>query len=157
MRSANAGICHTSFSSKMALLTASPRIGRSVQENQLKHHTCSAFLLIALLPLQVMRRRYNSLDSGSPSTSGRGGYNTYPTSHPSWPPLNQFGYEESWDLSDDGGYTPFPVNLPSGEGAEGHGMELGQMSAGLHLSDSKEIWGKMGQVSPVLFFLVKIE
>jgi len=60
--------------------------------------------------------------------------------------MNQFSYEESWDLIDDGGYTPFPVNLPTGEGAEGQGMELGQMAAGLHLSDSKEIWGKLGQV-----------
>ncbi|BDA46441.1 hypothetical protein COCOBI_08-5340 [Coccomyxa sp. Obi] len=99
---------------------------------------------------KIMRRRYNSLDSGAPSTSGRGTYPSYPTSNPSRP-LNQFGYDDSWDLTDDGGYTPFPVNLPTGEGAEGHGMEMGQMSAGLHLSDSKEIWGKMGQVFVLLF------
>ncbi len=93
-----------------------------------------------------MRRRYNSLDSGAPSTSGRGAFPSLPSSsHPNRP-VNQFSYEDSWDLTDDGGYTPFPVNLPTGEGAEGHGVELGQMSAGLHLSDSKEIWGKMGQV-----------
>ncbi len=96
-----------------------------------------------------MRRRYNSLDSGAPSTSGRGTFPSYPSSNPSRP-LNQFGYDDSWDLTDDGGYTPFPVNLPTGEAAEGHGMEMGQMSAGLHLSDSKEIWGKMGQVMCLL-------
>lgn len=97
------------------------------------------------LLLQAMRRRFDSLESGAPSTSGRGAFPSYPAGH-SNRPLNQFSYEESWDLIDDGGYTPFPVNLPTGEGAEGQGMELGQMAAGLHLSDSKEIWGEMGQV-----------
>ena len=63
--------------------------------------------------------------------------------------VNSYNLEDSWDLTDDatGGYTPFPANLPTNEGGlDGAGMEFWHMSSGVHLSDSKEVWGKLGQV-----------
>jgi hypothetical protein len=110
---------------------------------------------------QALRQRWSSKDAGpaastsgrpppGPQSPGRGGAGAgsrfkAPGGSP-FTTYNQFG-EEGWDFMDDGGYTPFPANLPTLDGADGHGMELGHLnSTGLHLSDSKEIWGKLPQV-----------
>jgi hypothetical protein len=102
----------------------------------------------------------DSLDAGAPSTSGRApdssssgsgrlGYNHIQSQLP-----NGYNLEDSWDLTDDSGYTPFPVNLPAGGGGAedaAHGMDLNWHGApALHLSDSKELWGKLGQVCMLL-------
>ena len=104
-----------------------------------------------------------SLDAGAPSTSGRapessssssssGGNNRAGYNHVHSQLPNGYNLEDSWDLTDDSGYTPFPVKLPGGGGGgmeetSGHGMDLNWHGApALHLSDSKELWGKLGQV-----------
>ena len=114
---------------------------------------------------QMMRRRMDSgLDAGVPSTSGRAptssssSNSTSSRSNGRGQGLSQnklpngYSLEDSWDLTDDSGYTPFPVNLPSGDSGMGgnagaHGMDLWSGSApALGLHDSREAWGKLGQV-----------
>lgn len=111
----------------------------------------------------MMRRRMDSgLDTGVPSTSGRTPSSSssssssrsssrgHPYSQNQLP--NGYNLEDSWDLTDDSGYTPFPLNLPAGSGGMGgnasaHGMDLwsgGAPALGLH--DSREAWSKLGQV-----------
>lgn len=128
-----------------------------------KAHAMLDCAVLVLCTVQVVRRRADSLDAGVPSTSGRAA-----ASSSSRAPLasgssassgaassskarqvDSYNLEDSWDLTDDatGGYTPFPSNLPTSEGGlDGTAMEFWHMSSGVHLSDSKEVWGKLGQV-----------
>lgn len=75
-------------------------------------------------------------DISVPSSSGRD--HVSPHSSVS----GQCGFDETWDIVDDG-YTPFPANLPTNESSDGYGR---QASGALHLSETKDLWSKIGQV-----------
>ena len=95
---------------------------------------CNEAVIQQLLGLQAMRQSYNVPDLSVPSTSGR---------DPISPHSSASGFDETWDLVDDG-YTPFPANLPTNEGFDGY---IRQASGALHLSETKDLWSKIGQVS----------
>ena len=115
--------------------------------------------------MQALRPRTSLGDSGSASTSGRSA---------AGPPAAPRGYsslEDSWDV-DDGGYTPFPSNLPTapahGEAWRGGGdgelrgggaapssfskqsHELWQYTNSLHYStaDAGDLWRTLTNVRP---------
>ena len=103
-------------------------------------------------------------DSGGASTSGRSG-----AGRSAAPPRGYSSPEDTWD-ADDGGYTPFPSNLPtapsqgeawrSGEHRGGGGAapsgvgkqsyELWQYTNSLHYStaDAGDLWRTLTNVRP---------
>lgn len=110
-----------------------------------------------MLHPQALRPRLSLHDSSAASTSGREDGSVATRGYSS--------LEDSWDL-DDGGYTPFPSNLPTapphGEAWRGGGAgaapggfdkqsyELWQYTKSLHFStaDSGDLWRTLANVRP---------
>lgn len=92
-----------------------------------------------------MRQKYNIPDLSVPSTSGRDHVAPYSSMS------THCGFDETWDLADDG-YTPFPANLPTNESFDSYGR---QAFGALHLSESQDLWSRIGQVGAVTVMLTQ--
>lgn len=96
---------------------------------------------------ETLRQKYNIPDLSVPSTSGRDHVAPYSSMS------THCGFDETWDLADDG-YTPFPANLPTNESFDSYGR---QAFGALHLSESQDLWSRIGQVYVILFGVGKSE
>ena len=83
-------------------------------------------------------QRYNVPDFPVPSTSSWDRFSSPHNSSGS----GQYGLDETWDFVNDG-YTPFPSHLPTNDMSDGYGR---QAAGALHLSETKDLWSKIGQV-----------
>ena len=92
-------------------------------------------------------------DASTPSTSGRS-HLPSPAQTPSnsqsvqsSPGRDPYGYEETWELPDDG-YTPFPSNLPTGAGNETtpHHELFKSSRAYFGVHASNDCWRNLSQV-----------
>ena len=87
-----------------------------------------------------MRQRHNVPDFPVPSTSSWDRFSPHNSSA-----SGQYGLDETWDFVDDG-YTPFPSHLPTNNMSDSYGR---QAAGALHLSETKDLWSKIGQVGKV--------
>ena len=106
---------------------------------------CGCRKLKLCCALQTLRQKYNIPDLSVPSTSGRDHVAPYSSMS------THCGFDETWDLADDG-YTPFPANLPTNESFDSYGR---QASGALHLSESQDLWSRIGQVGAFTVMLTQ--